>query len=95
VTARQAELFDGATYAPPRDERRLFKQLQDVRAYMRDGLWHTLPDIAAGTGHPEASISARLRDLRKPRWGAHVVERQYLSRGLWRYRLDIPLRRAG
>lgn len=88
----QGELFDGTTYQRKRDEKRLFRQLREVRAYMADGLWHTLPDIAAGTGHPEASISARIRDLRKDRWGAHEIERQYLRRGLFRYRLVLPPR---
>lgn len=88
------DLFDGSTYEPRRDEGRLFRQLRDVRSYMADGLWHTLPDIAAGTGHPEASISARLRDLRKDRWGAHTVEREFLRHGLFRYRLVLPTEKS-
>lgn len=88
----QMDLFDGDTYEPELDEARLFKQLRDVRSYMRDGLWHTLPDIEAGTGHPPQSISARLRDLRKDKWGAHTVMRERLERGLFRYRLVLPQR---
>jgi hypothetical protein len=88
----QIDLFDGETYEPVLDEERLFKQLRDVRSYMGDGLWHTLPDIEAGTGYPTPSISARLRDLRKEKWGAHTVMRERLSRGLFRYRLVLPQR---
>lgn len=85
----QADLFDGRTYSAPRDEGRLFSQLQDVRALMRDGQWRTLANISAATGHPQASVSARLRDLRKPRWGSHTVEREYIDQGLWQYRLLV------
>lgn len=56
---------------------------------MKDGSWHTLPEIAAGTGDPEASISARLRDLRKPRFGSYVVDRRRRSQGLFEYRLRV------
>ena len=82
-------LFDGATFNQKRDGSRLFAQLHDVRGLMLDAQWRTLGEIAAATGHPEASVSARLRDLRKPRWGSHRVERQYVERGLYRYRV-IP-----
>lgn len=50
--------------------------------------WLTLREIAAGTGFPEASISARLRDLRKARFGSYSVLRRRRgepSRGLWEY----------
>ena len=84
----QAELdFSGATYDRERDGARLFAQLEDVRRYMADGEWRSLAEITHATGHPQASVSARLRDLRKARWGSHTVERQFVVRGLWRYRL--------
>lgn len=85
----QADLFDGRTYSAPRDESRLFAQLEDVLSVMRDGEWHTLDAISAATGHPQASVSARLRDLRKPRWGSHTVERAYVERGLFKYRMTV------
>jgi hypothetical protein len=65
---------DGATYTPA-DKARLNCQATDVWAFMRDGRWHTLREISAATNHPEASISARLRDYRKERYGRHTVER--------------------
>lgn len=79
--------FDGITFDPARDGERLAHQMTRVRVLMTDGVWRSLPAIAAATGYPEASISARLRDLRKARYGSHVVNRRYTGHGLWEYRL--------
>jgi hypothetical protein len=82
--------FDGETYAPAFDHERLRGQAHRVYLLMADGSWRTLAEIAAVTGDPEASISARLRDFRKQRFGDHSVERQRRGeaiRGLWEYRL--------
>lgn len=78
---------DGQTYEHQRDARRLAAQHHRVLAFMRDGQWHTLAEIAIHTRDPEASVSARLRDLRKPRFGSHNIERMYVERGLFKYRL--------
>lgn len=78
---------DGATYDHARDGLRLAAQHQRVLAYMSDGAWHTLGELAKLTGDPEASVSARLRDLRKPKFGNYQVVREYVARGLFRYRL--------
>ena len=89
----QLPLFGGRTFDRDRDGKRLDKQLEYVRAVMADGEWRTLEEIARavqtryGTYTPTPSVSARLRDLRKPQFGAGVVEREYVERGLWRYRL--------
>lgn len=80
---------DGETYVHERDARRLAGQHCRVLALMRDGRWRSLSDIAEQTGDPEASVSARLRDLRKPRFGGFIVEREYVARGLFRYRLKV------
>lgn len=86
----QGELrFDGVTYDPERDRERLSKQLYSVLEVMKDNKWRTLPELAQATQSPEASVSARLRDLRKPRFGSHTVERQYLRKGLFQYRLIL------
>lgn len=37
-----------------------------------------------------ASISARLRDLRKPKFGGYVVERRRRTVGTWEYRVSLP-----
>lgn len=94
MSARRAEIpweqlaidFDGLTYDHERDYERLSAQLRRVVAVLSDMRWHTLADIAAVTGDPEASISARIRDLRKSPT-AWEVESQYVRRGLWRYRV--------
>lgn len=80
----------GVTFDHDRDGARLNKQARAVFREMSDGKWHTLIDLADATGYPEASISARLRDFRKPKFGAHTVEREYLGGGLWMYRLNDP-----
>ena len=78
-------MFDGKTYEPS-DGPRLGVQLAQVAALMRDGQWRTLYEIAHATGCPTQSVSARLRDLRKPRYGSHPVERRRVSAGVFQYR---------
>lgn len=78
---------DGQTYDHARDGLRLAAQHQRVLAYMSSGRWYTLRELASLTGDPEASISARIRDLRKPKFGSYQVIREYVARGLYRYRL--------
>lgn len=81
--------FDGSDYQPARDDVRLTGQLLRIWSVVCDGAWRTLDQIAAATGDPQASISAQLRHLRKPRFGAHKVEREHVKDGLYRYRV-IP-----
>jgi hypothetical protein len=91
--SEQLPLFGGVTYDPELDGERLGKQLTKVRELMLDGEWRTLRQCSDFTGAPEASISARLRDLRKPRFGEYVVERRRrgeAERGLWEYRVLPP-----
>jgi hypothetical protein len=78
---------DGESFSRERDGARLNKQAQDVFNFMSLGRWSTLREISKATGHPEASVSARLRDLRKPKFGGFTVERRALSKGLWQYRM--------
>ena len=89
MTTFETMRFDGADYNPERDNVRLGGQLLRVWAVMSDGLWHTLPQISRATGDPEASVSAQLRHLRKDRFGAHTIEKEYINNGLYRYRLII------
>jgi len=81
--------FGGTTYEPERDRDRLARQLLRVKRAVSDGQWWTLEKLEREIGAPQASISARLRDLRKPRFGGHTVERRYLSRGLFEYRFKV------
>lgn len=79
--------FNGADYDPDRDNARLTGQLRRIWEIVIDGRWYTLKDIAVRTGDPEPSISAQLRHLRKPRFGGHIVEREYVANGLYKYRV--------
>jgi hypothetical protein len=81
--------FDGANYNQTRDDARLTGQILRVWECMSDGRWRTLKDIAQETGDPEASVSAQLRHLRKPRFGGHTVEREYIKDGLYKYKLEV------
>jgi hypothetical protein len=79
--------FGGTTFDPARDEARLNEQCIRVYRLMKDSEWRTLYEISAVTADPVQSISARLRDLRKPKFGGFEVERQRRSGGTWEYRL--------
>ncbi len=81
-------VFDGATFDPEKDEARLTGQLLRVYECLKDGQWWTLQRLKVTAGGSEAGCSARIRDLRKPRWGAHRIERRRVNEsGLWEYRL--------
>ena len=84
-------LFDGCTFDESRDGSRLARQLTAVRLAMESGDWHTLAELAAVVGAPEASVSARLRDLRKPKFGGFTIEREYAGGGQWRYRMLVAV----
>lgn len=81
----QAELRFLGPDITPADTARLGRQLVAVMSYVADGRWNTLRRIAEETGAPEASVSARLRDMRRLGW---VVERMRAApaSGTWLYR---------
>ena len=60
---------------------------------IRDGRWYSLHRLSVITGHPEASVSARLRDFRKEKFGNHTVQRVRVQGGFFLYRLvpNIPI----
>ena len=76
----------GEPFNRKRDGKRLDGQPADVFRLMRDGNWRSLSTIAKDTGHPEASVSARLRDLRRD---GYTVERAHIAKGLWLYRVGV------
>jgi hypothetical protein len=88
--------FDGMTYDPMHDYDRLSTQLRDVwdRLTADPERWWTLSELCGDIEfltthhHTEAAVSARLRDLRKPKFGRYTVQRKPGGRGLFRYRLD-------
>ena len=69
----------------------------------RCATWLTLDELAKLTHYPPASISAQLRHLRKPQYGAFLVEKRpravrTILRGedfgtIWEYRLKRAIRR--
>lgn len=84
--------FSGAEYEAEHDHKRLAGQLGRIFELMEDGQWRTLAEIAIETVSPESSVSAQLRNLRKPENGAHTIERRVKgdrSQGLFEYKL-IP-----
>ncbi len=88
--------FDGATYTPS-DGPRLSHQWLAIFGLMRDGRWRTLGQIqqhfnALGQHFPESSISARLRDFRKPQYGGYTMNKSNRGNGLWVYQLIVPAR---
>lgn len=80
---------DGDTYVAEFDFDRLNAQAKRVYSVIVGGAWWTLGEISEITRDPEASVSARLRDLRKPRFGGLQIERRARDReaGLYEYRL--------
>lgn len=67
---------------------RLQTQLERVFEHMTGEFrWHTLENVARALNIPQSSVSARLRDLRKPRFGGFLVERQLVQDGLYLYRV--------
>lgn len=85
--------FDGETIEPA-DVPRLTGQLELVVRLMKDGRARTIPEVARAVQCSETSASARLRDLRKPRFGSHTVnrERDENRPGVWRYSLILNSR---
>ena len=88
MNARQLTLDDlprGAT-CEAQDRPRLAAQARRVLIRMSDHKWRTLAILSFEAEAPEASVSARLRGLRKV--GLKVEKRRDPSiRGLWWYRV--------
>lgn len=85
--------FNGPEYQSRFDLERLSKQHERVKTAMIDGEWRTIKEISEITQDPEASVSAQLRHLRKPRFGSYIVERRARgdrTHGLFEYRLLDP-----
>ena len=98
-----AKTFDGVTISFEHDQKRLTGQLKAVYEVIshRGSLrrWYTLAEIrmwVRANSYPtinasEASVSARLRDLRKEKFGGHTVNKRRRGdpkRGLWEYQLE-------
>jgi hypothetical protein len=89
-TAAAASLIPecGPTWAR-RSQREVL--LEILRTAAQRDAWLTLDEMATATHFPPASISAQLRHLRKPRYGAWKIQRQLRkwtkSQLVWEYRL--------
>ena len=82
--------FDGRTYEPQLDRERLLTWLSKVQIFMlcKREEWLSPQQIMDGVGHHDwACISARLRDLRKPKFGGYDIESKRAEGGLYLYRL--------
>ena len=87
----------GPAYEAKHDEKRIMSQMEKVKYVLQQaaqyGGWMTLAELARKTNYPEASISAQMRHLRKPRFGGYTIEKRRVgipSLGLWEYRLTLP-----
>ena len=74
------------------DEKRLGKQFERIKEVMLKAsdinYWMTLRELSFLTKFGEASISARIRDLRKEQFGGYTVERRRRgdpTKGIWEY----------
>lgn len=78
--------FSGPTLTQA-DTKRLGDQLERVRAVMADSQWRTLPELSRLARGSEASVSARLRQLRSM---GHQVDRRRVpeANGLFEYRVS-------
>lgn len=84
--------FDGSDIVPEKDNERLTKQIEKVYNLMKDGQYRTLAEITFQTGAPAASVSAQLRNLRKVRFGSHLVTKRPRGNrktGLFEYKLTV------
>lgn len=78
----------GSTFDQDRDGARLQGQCLRVYQCMADGKPRTLRQIEIETGDPQASVSARLRQLRTD--FGFIVEREYVGGGIWCYVVRKP-----
>lgn len=89
--AAETPLFDGETFRPGLDGDRLGRQVRAVFDLMKDGRWRTLQEVSDAVSAPAPSVSARLRDLRKPKFGGWNVARRRRGNpreGLFEYQLS-------
>jgi hypothetical protein len=86
----------GPDYDTMIDGKRIHHQRDRIRLYMLGKQWVTLKEASTTLGYPEASVSAQLRHLRKPKHGSHMVEKRRRPLvdgspgGTWEYRMHGP-----
>src|SRR5687767_11196915 len=86
--------FDSGVELTKADHVRLGKQLQRVLNVLSDGSWWSVPQLHTeiwrryGIHDPEPSLSANVRNLRKPKHGGYTVERKR-ERNTYFFRLKV------
>jgi len=95
-------IFGGAAYEPSLDRARLSVQVERIRGFMLGVEWRSLREIKialenihAPTLFPEASISAQLRNLKKPPYFYRLMKRRRVGihgagGGIWEDKLLPP-----
>lgn len=60
------------------------KQVDEIRDFLSSGCWYTIDEIVRMTSYAPQSVSARLRDLRKPEFGGHTISRRPVPDGVFK-----------
>src|SRR5688572_12420258 len=88
--------FHGADFVESRDQSRLERQIDRIFNVMKDGVWRSVDEIAeltkdetTGFAYKATSISAQLRNLKKPENGSHTLNRRHEGNGFYRFQI-IP-----
>jgi len=82
-------VFHGSTFVPDLDQERLESQLSRVFKFTLDKNWHTLREISDACHGSEASVSARLRDIRNQlNYNVERRRRGDPHSGLFEYRVS-------
>lgn len=76
----------GTTYDKARDGARLNAQCLGCLRIWQDGRKRSLAEMRQLTGYPEASISARYRDLKR---AGYPMRKEHIGNGLWLYWMQI------
>ena len=93
-------LFDGDTYDEQRDGTPLASQLDAVRDAMLNGQWWSYKQLREHLQRhhqikaTDTSLSARIRDLRKIRFGGYSVQSRRKTHREWEYRIDLQVSAA-
>jgi hypothetical protein len=77
---------DGETFDRARDLDRLDNAMGRIYTHMKDRGWYTLAELAEAGDCSEAGAAARVRDLRKKKFGGFIVDHMNCGGGLWKYR---------
>lgn len=83
--SQMTSLFDGHNEQEASQDTRLVSQLERVYRLMCNGTGWTLEDLSLAANAPTSSVSSRIRDLRKPRFGGNIIQRVHEHGGIYTY----------